>query len=118
MSKTILILDDDLAILEVIRIILEEKGYEVFTLSDSNLAYQTITNRKPDLILLDIWMPGIDGQEIAKTLKQDQNTKNIPIIMISANNELERMSAASKVEGYLAKPFEIEELLSAVGKYL
>lgn len=118
MSKYILVLDDDADILEVIKIILEEKNYEVRTLSDSNLIYQTISERTPDLILLDIWMSGIDGQEIASKLKKGKFTKQIPIIMISANNEGKKIAKLAQVNDYIAKPFEIDSLIKMVDKYL
>ncbi|MBI4067654.1 response regulator [Candidatus Gottesmanbacteria bacterium] len=118
MTKHILIIDDDLEILEVIKIVLEEKGYEVTTLSDGNSLTQKLQLNIPDLILLDIWMSGIDGPEIAKSLKSDEKTKKIPIIMISANNEGARLAKEVQAEEFLAKPFDIDDLLNIVNKYL
>lgn len=117
MCKRILVVDDDLAILEVIKIILDEKGYEVATATDSVSLYDEIKDKKPDLILLDIWMSGQDGQEITKFLKANGDTCNIPIVMISANNEGLKMAKDSGADDFLAKPFDIEDLLSKVDKY-
>lgn len=118
MKKSILVLDDDPDILEVIKIIFEEKQYEVRTLSDSNLIFDFISKKRPDLILLDIWMSGMDGQEIAARLKQNPETHEIPIIMISANNEGKKIAELSHANEYIAKPFEIDELVQTVEKYI
>lgn len=118
MNKKILVVDDDLAILEVIKIILEDKGYHVLAHANAALVHKTIEETMPDLILLDIWMSGFDGRDIAKTLKSQHHTKHIPIIVISAHNETEKMAKEAGADDFLAKPFDIEDLLAKVKQYL
>lgn len=117
MKKKILIVDDDLAILEVIKIILEENNYEVAAISDAFLVQNAIEKLQPDIILLDIWMSGFDGRDIVKELKTKENTKNIPILLVSANNDTEKIAKEAGADGFLAKPFDINDLLFIVKKY-
>lgn len=117
MGKHIFIIDDDVAILEVIQIILKDAGYTTTVVGEGDVL-KRISSERPDLILLDIWMSGLDGTQIARTLKQNESTSSIPIIMISANNEGVRLAKKSGADGFIAKPFEIDELLNVVARYL
>lgn len=117
MSTKIAIADDDQGILDVMRIILEENNYEVMTISDPKNIIHDLNNAKPKLLLLDIWMSGFDGKEIAKEIKSKSEVKDIPIILVSAKNDLQRSATECDVEDYLAKPFDIEDLISKVKKY-
>lgn len=117
MGKHIFIIDDDVAILEVIQIILKDAGYTTTVVGDGDIL-KRISSERPDLILLDIWMSGLDGTKIAQTLKQNESTASIPIIMISANNEGARLAKRSGADGFIAKPFGIDELLSVVARFL
>src|SRR5476651_955218 len=88
-KKKILAADDDPAILEVFTLILEDAGYEVQTTVNGQTE-QIAREFLPNLILLDIWMAGMDGRNICKSLKRHKFTKNIPIIMISANKDTKK----------------------------
>jgi DNA-binding response OmpR family regulator len=116
MSKGVLICDDDEGILEVTRIILQSKGFQVETLSNSEMIYQKIDEFKPDLILLDLWMPVLSGEEITRTLKSDKNYSQIPIIIFSANKDTKKVAQEIGADDYLSKPFNIEELETIVEK--
>jgi CheY-like chemotaxis protein len=118
MKKTILIAEDDKAIVEVIDIILTEAGYETVILKTGEKVVATVKKRKPHLLLLDIWLSGEDGGEIAKNLKAENHTKNVPIIMISANNEIEQIAREVGADGFLRKPFDIDDFLQTVAKYI
>lgn len=118
MKKQILIAEDDSAIVEVMKIILEEAGYQTLTLDSGEKVHATLQKEKPHLMLLDIWLSGEDGGEIAKRLKSDAKTKNTPIIMISANNETEQIAKDVGADGFLRKPFDINDLLEIVQKYI
>lgn len=118
MAKHILIIDDDPAILDVIKIILEDKGYRTTVLADSLNIFEFLDGNPPDLILLDIWMSGIDGVEITRKLKRSAKYAGIPVILISANTKGESIAKEVKANGYIAKPFEIDELLKTVEKHL
>lgn len=115
--STILVADDDPAILEVIKIILEENGYKVVTISDGGLVKKEIVAQKPSLVLLDIWMSGHDGRDITKLVKSDNKTKNVPVVVISAHNETEKIAKDAGADNFLSKPFNIDELLSMVKQY-
>src|SRR5690348_1564212 len=112
-KKKIIVADDDPAICEGIAMVLEDEGYQVAITTDG----QTVTeahNHLPDLILLDIWMSGIDGRDICKKLKAQGRTKHIPIIMISANRDTAEIAKKAGAEDYLSKPFEINNLIEKV----
>lgn len=116
-AKKILVSDDDLAILDAIRMILEDEGYEVTTQPEGQKLYD-LKGELPDLILLDVWMSGVDGRDICKYLKSKEETKHIPIIMISANNSTERIATEAGANGFITKPFELTRLLATVKKHL
>lgn len=118
MIKKIAIFDDDLDIAEIIKTILERYDYDTKIYSNSKKIKQCLKNFKPDLILLDIFMPGLSGKEIAKKIKPNKETNHIPIIAISGLNEISNISKKIGADDYLAKPFEMDELLKIVKKYL
>jgi DNA-binding response OmpR family regulator len=115
-KKKILVADDDAAIVEVMQILLQDQGYEVVTTSRGENIYKMV-EENPDMILLDIWMAGINGNDICQKLKADDKTKHIPIIMFSANSETIQKSIECGADGYLAKPFELDELMNIVQKH-
>jgi CheY-like chemotaxis protein len=116
-KKRILIADDDPAILEVISLMLEDEGYEITT-SVNGETVEKVRGILPDLILLDIWMSGMDGRDICKHLRTKKKTKNIPIVMISANKDAEAIALDAGATDFLAKPFEMNKLLAMVEKYI
>lgn len=109
-------MDDDPDILDSMRMILEFRGYEVETALDGEKIKQ-LDGRLPDLFLIDIWMSGVSGLEICKQLKSDQKTKDIPVVMVSANISIRELSEQCNADGYLAKPFELVQLVGTVEKY-
>jgi DNA-binding response OmpR family regulator len=117
-KSKILVCDDDQGILDIVSIILESNDYQVKTLNNGKSIEKKISDYKPDLILLDLWMPGADGKEVTKILKRQELTKNIPIIIVSALNETEKISKEIGADGFLAKPFDMNDLLLTVEKML
>jgi CheY-like chemotaxis protein len=109
-GKSILICDDDVAILEVTKTILELSGYHVETKENTNDIIETVLQVKPDLIIMDLWIPEVGGEETTMILKADDRTKNIPIILFSANNDIERIASKTEAEDFIKKPYEIQEL--------
>ena len=118
MNKKILVAEDDRAILEVVKIILEQEGYTTVFADKEDVIYKIIKEQKPDLMLLDIWLGGSNGGKIAKTIKSDKQTQHIPIIMISANNETEKITREAGADDFLLKPFNIDDLLNIVRKHV
>ncbi len=113
----ILLADDDLAIVDTMRLMLEDAGYEVETVVDEAVIQKT-RKHLPDLLLLDIWMSGMDGREICKQLKSNEKTKHIPIIMISADKDTGRLAKEAGADDFLAKPFDMDDFLAKVAKYM
>ena len=115
MSK-ILIIDDDEAICELVKINLELSGHNCKYSTDPIKGYALVRQDMPDLVILDVMMGEIDGYSLALKLRQNENTKNIPIIMLTALGELNDKLKGfnSGVDDYLTKPFEIEELKARV----
>lgn len=114
----ILVVDDDEGILDAISLILEDEGYLVNIISNGNSAIKKVAVYKPDLILLDVLLSGVDGREISKNLKADTQTKQIPIIMISAHPGAKETLKQYGADAFLSKPFGADDLLKMIKKYL
>ena len=119
-KSTILVVDDNPQNLELLQAYLEDLGCEVISAKDGVEAMQAVTDGKPDLILLDIMMPKMSGFEVCRRLKEKRATAGIPIVMITALNELgdiERAVAAG-TDDFLSKPINKLELLTRVKSLL
>ena len=118
--ESILIVDDQLTNLRVLSQMLQGKNYKVKKASDGESAIIAVESNPPDLILLDILMPDLDGYEVCQRLKSDPNTKDVPIIFISALNDLFDKVKAFKLGGvdYITKPFQEEEVLARINSQL
>ncbi len=118
-AKKIIVVDDNPAILDALKIMLEEDGYIVETTQDgATVTTQNATRPLPDLYLLDIWMAGMDGPEICKYLKGSEATKHIPIVMASATKDIERISKEAGADDFISKPFQMDDMLALVAKYV
>jgi DNA-binding response OmpR family regulator len=119
MIRKILAVDDDNDILEVLRFVLEDSGYEVETLSDGRYLFDQIKSNTPDLILLDIMLGNLDGRELCKDVKAKKETHNIPVILISASHDIAgSMTQKGAPNAFIAKPFDIDVLLTAIQTHL
>jgi DNA-binding NtrC family response regulator len=118
--EKILLVDDVAANLRVLSAALEPEGYEILATHDGASALRVAAKARPDLILLDIMMPEMDGLETCRRLKQSEATRNIPIIFITARTEMECIVEGFRVGGvdYVVKPFQTEEVLSRVSTHL
>lgn len=116
----ILIVDDVQKNLQVIGTILETEGYEIAVAGNGFEALEIVKNDIPDLILLDITMPDMDGYEVCKRLKSDPATKNVPIVFLTARTETEDIVKGFEIGGvdYVTKPFKKEELLSRIHTHI
>jgi DNA-binding response OmpR family regulator len=115
--KRVMIADDDHAIVDAVMAMLEFGGYDVgFTYNGATIL--EMKEDLPDLILLDIWMSGTDGRDVCKLLKQQESTKNIPVIMISASTDLEKSAKDAGANDFLEKPFDMDELFEKIDKHL
>ena len=111
--KRIFIADDDRDILQIMHLMLQTKPYHVETTCNAKNIFD-YREHLPDLILLDIWMAGIDGREICSQLKNNDLTKNIPVIFISANSNIKKIAEQYHADDYIAKPFEMEYFLNKI----
>ena len=120
MEPTILIIDDDPNNLAVMTSFLEDRTFTILVAEDCKIGLERAHNARPDLILLDILMPQMDGYEICRRLKAMESTKDIPVIFMTALVETEHKIkgfAAGAVD-YITKPFQREEVLARVGVHL
>ena len=116
--KKLLIFDDDKSILEVISIIFEENGYKVEISETSHDIIQKVTEFQPDVILMDNWIPNIGGVEATKLLKNHEDFKHIPVIYVTANNDIEMLAQKANADDFVAKPFNLEDLEEKVAHYM
>ncbi len=116
----ILIVDDTPANLRLLSKMLSDAGYHVRPVPDGELALNAVVSNPPDLILLDIKMPGLDGYQVCTRLKGERSTRDIPVIFISALDEIQDKVKAFNVGGldYITKPFQLEEVLARVRTHL
>lgn len=116
----ILIIDDEIELTELVKFRLENQGYQVIVAYDGIGGLAKAREEKPDLIILDVMLPGMDGYKICRLLKFDEQYKKIPIIMFTARIEANepKMSAQMGAEAYLAKPFEPTILMEKVKELL
>lgn len=120
LKGNILIIDDNPTNLEFLSGILSEQGYKVRLIPDGQLALMSVQSTPPDLILLDILMPEMDGYQVCEKLKADERTKDIPVIFVSAVNEVFDKLKAFSLGGvdYITKPFEAQEVLARIANQL
>jgi len=117
--KRILAVDDNQDILDVLRYILEDSGYEVDTLSDGHDLFKQIKKSHPDLILLDIMLGDMDGRVLCKNVKETAETHNIPVILVSAShNVADSMKQSGAPDDFIAKPFDMNDLLNSIERQL
>ena len=120
MPYKILIADDEPTIVRLMEFILARQGHEMIVAVNGEEALQKIRTEQPDLVLLDIMMPRIDGYEVAQQLRADPATAALPIIMLSAKAQEEdiRRGVEVGVDEYVTKPFSPEHLVHVVSEYL
>ncbi|AYL94813.1 response regulator [Mucilaginibacter celer] len=115
--KKIMIADDDPGIVDAVEIILDFEGYEVSSTANGATVL-AMESGLPDLLLLDIWMSGSDGRDVCRELKNKELTKKMPVIMISASHDIEKSAFEAGADDFLAKPFDIDDLLTKIKKLL
>ncbi|WP_431609500.1 response regulator [Chryseobacterium sp. 'Rf worker isolate 10'] len=117
-KKKILIFDDDAAILEVITIIFEENGYDVKISETSHDILEKVAEYHPDVILMDNWIPKIGGVEATKLLKSSEEFNHIPVIYVTANNDIAALASEAQADDYVSKPFNLDDLEDMVAKHI
>jgi CheY-like chemotaxis protein len=117
---SILIVDDNPTIVGLLGGVLRDSGYDVRVATDGERGLKVVAARAPDLVLLDLRMPGIDGLEVCRRLKSDEATREIPVIVISASDDVDEKVGAFGIGAadYVTKPFEAREVLARVGAHV
>lgn len=117
-QKKVFIFDDNTDILELCTFILEDAGYEIKTSSTSNNIIDQVSAYTPDIIFMDNWLPDVGGIEATRELKGHDTLKHIPVIYFSANNDVMLLADQAGADGYLSKPFDIQDLENIILKHL
>ncbi|MHB1535202.1 MAG: response regulator transcription factor [Acidimicrobiales bacterium] len=116
---TILVVDDDPVIVKLLEVNFEMEGYRVFSAADGAAGIEAARRLRPDVIVLDVMMPVMDGMEAARRLRADPDTARVPILLLSAKAQAPDVLAGLEVaDGYVTKPFEPLELLDRVAQLL
>ncbi|HEY7727706.1 MAG TPA: response regulator [Candidatus Eisenbacteria bacterium] len=121
MSKgKILVVDDEIYIVHILDFSLGMEGYEVVTALDGEQALEKVKSERPDLIVLDIMMPKLDGYEVCKTIKGNPDTAHIPVILLSAKgrNVDQKMGFDVGADDYITKPFSPRKLVERINQLL
>jgi DNA-binding response OmpR family regulator len=118
--KKILVVDDEVDLVKTIQFSLETEGYKVFVSFNGEDALNQARKEKPDLILLDIMLPKLDGYKVCRLLKFDEKYKHIPILMLTAKTQEKDkiLGMETGADEYITKPFDIDELIEKVKTYL
>lgn len=120
-SKLILCIEDEQEMIDLIRLILNRRGFEVKGANGGKEGLDIIRAEHPDLVLLDLMMPDMDGWEVYQQMKADEETKHIPVIVVTAKAQsIDKVLGLhiAKVDDYIAKPFSPQELLASVDNVL
>ena len=119
MTNKILLIEDELDLVEVTKMRLKNSGYEVISALSGEEAFTLLQKDIPDLILLDLLLPGMRGEEVCKKLKCDDRLKTIPVILFTASaSDIAKVAKEVGADDYIMKPFEPEDLLSKVKKFI
>jgi DNA-binding response OmpR family regulator len=120
-TKSILCIEDEAEMIDLMRLILGRKGYDVKGATSGKEGLKMIHEQAPDLVLLDLMMPEMDGWEVYQQIKADEKTRGTPVIVVTAKAQsIDRVLGLhiAKVDDYIAKPFSPQELLNSVEKVL
>ncbi len=122
MSRKILIIEDEADIREAVEASLKSRGYAVIAAADGEEGLSKVRSARPDLVLLDIVMPKVDGWQVLKAIRNDEDeaTRKLPVVMLTANRQTSSLveSQSQKATDYLMKPFDIETLMRFVKRYI
>ncbi|WP_312900889.1 response regulator transcription factor [Chryseobacterium taichungense] len=117
-SKKIMVCDDDQGILDVLQMLLESEGFTVFTEINSTNLIKQIQIDHPDLILLDLWMPLLSGDQVLKAIRSTQGIKDLPVIVLSASVDGDDIASDAGANDFVAKPFDLDVIVSKINGLL
>ena len=118
-TKKIIVVDDSPAILDSVKLMLNMEGFEVSNYERGSDMFNSLleTSTKPDVILMDMWLSGEDGRDICKMIKQHQEFKNIPVVIMSASRGLGDSAIESGAIDFIPKPFDLGEIVEKIRYY-
>lgn len=119
--RRVVYIEDEPEMIDLVRLILGRKGFDVMGAHGGRVGLEAVREKKPDLVLLDLMMPDMDGWEVYQLMKADETTKNTPVIVITAKAQsIDRVLGLhiAKVDDYISKPFSPQELVESVEKVL
>jgi CheY-like chemotaxis protein len=111
-SKTVLVVDDEPVLRTIVREILHEEGYAVIEAPDGRVMLEIMARQRPDLVLMDVMMPGVDGREAYRELRSHPEHSDIPVVMMSAAVPAHGLDPS--IAGFMAKPFDLTQLVELV----
>ena len=119
-KRTILIVDDEEDVLDLLQLVFETSGFVVRRAASGKSAVSSAYEEPPDVVLLDVMMPEMDGWQVLRTLKGDERTRHVPVVMLSARAERrdKMIGLQEGAEGYIAKPFSPAEVVREVQSFL
>ncbi|ASU34697.1 response regulator transcription factor [Mucilaginibacter xinganensis] len=117
MKKNVLVIEDEPVIAEMMSILLEEDGHHVVSLADTVRARQKLHDREVDLVMLDLGLKGEDGQSMCVYIKEHDDLKHIPVILVSANSDLEQIKKDCGADDHIAKPFGLDDFIGKVRSF-
>lgn len=117
-KKKIMVCDDDQGILDVLQMLLEIEGFEVLPQINSVHIIKEILKQSPDLLLLDLWMPQLSGDQILKVIRDTPTIKKLPVIVISASGDGNKIAMEVGADSFLAKPFDLNEIIAEINSLL
>ncbi len=115
-SPRILVADDEPALLRLLEFVLGRRGYIIQGVTNGNAAVEILKTESPDLVILDVMMPGLDGYEVLTYIRETAHLEGLPVVMLTARAQLDdiQLGLSLGADAYLAKPFDPEDLLSVV----
>ncbi len=116
--KKVLIIDDEQGLVQLLKARLEANGYEVLTASDGEDGLNLLKSHQPDLIILDVQMPKMDGFTFVQEFKRTSDRKSTPIIVLTAKDKLQDIFKVEGIKDYIVKPFNTSDLLARIKKYI
>ena len=110
--KTVLVVDDEPVLRSIVREVLHEEGYAVIEAVDGRGVLEIMTRERPDLVLMDVMMPGVDGREAYRQLRSHPEHRDVPVVMMSAAVQFNGLDPS--IAGFIAKPFDLNRLMELV----
>jgi len=117
-NSKIMVCDDDQGILDVLQMLLESEGFDVYTEINSTNLIKEMKSQSPDLLLLDLWMPVLSGDQVLKALRSTEEFENLPVIVLSASVDGSNIAGNAGATDFMPKPFDMDDLIVKIRQLL